>query len=185
MLTQLRRPGEERAPGGLVDLLMTCHARIRRFSALAVELARADVHPAELAAAARSVHRYFTIGLPLHVADEDDSLLPRLLAAGPPPELHAAVLAMAAEHKTIVGLIDEVVPRWSEVAEAPKSRAAHRDALAALGGALLTALEEHLRGEESIVFPALLTLDQDAIAAIRLEMSRRRATTPVTSGGAR
>ena len=62
----------------LVSLLLECHHRIRGFSALGVELGtRADLPAADVVQGCERVERYFGEALPLHVADEEESLLPR------------------------------------------------------------------------------------------------------------
>ncbi|MBN8616763.1 MAG: hemerythrin domain-containing protein, partial [Deltaproteobacteria bacterium] len=92
---------------GIVPLLADCHAKIRFFSRLAVALGQQSAaDEADVAARCGEVRRYFREALPLHVADEEESIRPRL--AG-----HADALAqMHAEHD------------------------AHREALAALDAAL-------------------------------------------------
>jgi len=61
MLTPIRIGGERREPQDVVDHLLACHERIRRFGALALRLPAAGGTPAgELAEAASSVARYFT-----------------------------------------------------------------------------------------------------------------------------
>src|SRR5690606_33889983 len=78
MLTSLStRP--KTAAQDLVDLLDECHQRIRRFLALAGEAAAHRGAPSsETAQACADVERYFKEALPLHVADEEESITPRL-----------------------------------------------------------------------------------------------------------
>ena len=67
-----------------VDLLLSCHYRIRHFTALAARLAEATAAPPDqIEQTAASVARYFRIALPLHKADEDGSIYPRLCQAAP------------------------------------------------------------------------------------------------------
>src|SRR5690606_15926791 len=66
-------------PRDLVDLLGECHARIRRFVELAHEAAiRMDAPVEQVIQACADVERYFVEALPLHVADEEESIAPRL-----------------------------------------------------------------------------------------------------------
>src|SRR5512135_3248017 len=95
-----------------VDMLLACHSRIRNFTAIAHRLAEAKgAAAAEIANAAEAVHRYYTVALPLHEADENETVYPRLraamTAAGAPPE---AVEAMVEQHGPIDALVAELVP---------------------------------------------------------------------------
>lgn len=63
----------------LVALLMDCHARIRHFAKLAHRIGvDLEATPANRSEACLAVERYFTEALPLHVQDEEESILPRL-----------------------------------------------------------------------------------------------------------
>ena len=78
-----------------MDLLLGCHARIRHFTAVAVKLAHALAATSdEIRQAAEVVHRYYSVSLPLHEADEDQTLRPRLDAVAD-QQVHHALLAMA------------------------------------------------------------------------------------------
>ena len=90
----------------LVEVLMACHARIRRFTALAITLAApatASRPAAEIADGADAVRRYLAVALPLHIADEDASITPRLLAHD--PALGPALDRMHAEHEAHAPLL--------------------------------------------------------------------------------
>src|SRR5690349_17228873 len=77
------------------DALRACHERIRRFLAMAARLASDEIaRDDDVWATAGGVARYFDDALPLHEADEDDSIAPRL---GDLPE----VAAMRAEHEAM------------------------------------------------------------------------------------
>src|SRR5262245_25640445 len=66
-----------RKESDVVDRLLECHERIRNFCALACRLAEGPPSEQAREAAAQLV-RYFTVALPLHVADEEESIRPRL-----------------------------------------------------------------------------------------------------------
>src|SRR5690349_2192994 len=86
-------------PAGLLlrDLL-TCHGHIRSFSTVAVRLAGAPAeHVRQIEEAARRLVDYFGRALPLHVADEDQSLLPRLLRVQTETHVRDAIERMTAE----------------------------------------------------------------------------------------
>src|SRR5688500_12595995 len=77
--------------------LAQCHDKIRTFVALAGRLAASPGAPAdEVRDAARRIVKYFTEALPFHVADEDETIAPRL--AGASPEVDAALATLAADH---------------------------------------------------------------------------------------
>ncbi len=152
--------------GDAVDRLLACHARIRRFTALAARLVE-PAPAAEVAEAAAAVHRYFTVALPLHVADEEHSLAPRLPSL---PEL----AAMTAEHRAIESLLADLAGHWSEVAAAPARAAALARPLADGASALARHFDAHLPPEESAIFPAVRRLPPAAQRAIVDEMLARR-----------
>jgi hypothetical protein len=61
--------------GDVVDLLLACHERIRFFIDLAIRIAdTTDASNEEIREAAARVVRYFSESLPLHVADEEESI---------------------------------------------------------------------------------------------------------------
>lgn len=154
-----------------IDLLLSCHQRIRHFTALAARLSQTAAPLEQVADAARAVHHYYCQALPLHEADENESVYPRLRAAAPPAELAEANQAMVDQHVTIDRLIEDLLPRWRAVAERPEEA----PATATLVARLQAAWDEHLDLEERLVFPALRTwLDPEARAAIRREMAARR-----------
>jgi hypothetical protein len=79
--------GAPRPAAGAVELLLECHERIRHFARLALKLAGTrDLPPAEVAEAAAAVRRYFAEALPLHAADEEESMMPRLRGRDPAVE---------------------------------------------------------------------------------------------------
>src|SRR5277367_1784317 len=94
---------------GAVDLLTSCHQRIRHFTAVAVKLAHAQGAPAqEIAQAAAAVHRYYTVSLPLHEADEEQTLRPRLDSIAD-ERLRHALLAMSDQHLAIDDLLERLL----------------------------------------------------------------------------
>jgi len=160
-------------PDGVVVRLSECHTRIRRFSALAARLADAGpASDAEIAEAARAVISYFDLALPLHAADEDESIAPRL---GP---AQASVLAeMAAQHQRIEWLLDELIPRWRRLATTPADRDADRSQLSDGAARLDAIFDAHLALEEAHVFPAIELLPADVQEQILDEMTARRRPT--------
>lgn len=183
MLHTIRRREENRGPGDVVDALLDCHRRIRHFTALAVALPDATaVPPAEIASAAAGVVRYFSEALPLHSADEDMSIAPRMLAvdqpsSGPPEPLRAALATMTRQHGEIELTLGSALPRWSAVAADPACLSTHAAALRGLAARLSSQWDEHLGLEEATIFPAIRALlPPDEQEVIRREMRARRGS---------
>src|SRR5690606_25886197 len=101
VLIQPRRSGGLRTSSdqSLLELLTACHERIRRFTAMAVALTEPSAQsrpPSEVTDAADGVRRYLAVALPLHAADEELSITPRLRARA--PSLAPALDRMCQEH---------------------------------------------------------------------------------------
>ena len=167
----IRAPGLSARPPDdtVVAALLACHERIHRFTALAARLGTPDGTAAERAAAAAGVVRYFTVALPLHAADEDASLAPRL--AGRDPAVDAALAQMTAEHVAHAAPLARVVDAARTIVAAP---ATVPPDLAAAAAALATLFAAHLALEERAIFPAIAALPADVEATIRAEMLARR-----------
>ena len=79
MLNQISPAKPQNKSEDAVDLLTGCHDRIRHFTGVAVKLAHAQGEsPEQIVQAAAGVHRYYAISLPLHEADEEQTVRPRL-----------------------------------------------------------------------------------------------------------
>ena len=157
------------------DLLLECHDRIRHAMRQAFALADAAADAAGVAATAAAVHRYFSVALPLHAADEDVSVGPRLSAAGLSEPLASAVVVMTAQHQAIDGVLERLLPLWRRIAEEPRFLDECRDALRRDTTALDALWDEHLDLEERVVFPLISTsLPRDVLADIAGEMRARR-----------
>lgn len=171
MLTRL---GKSAAPGDAVDLLLECHGRIRTFLEISHRIAaERAAPPAEIAAAAARVHRYFTQALPLHAQDEEQSILPRL--RGREPAVDRELDTMVREHAEHEDPLAALVSACADLARDPGLHAALAPALGDATGALERHFVDHLAREETVVFPAIRRLlDRDADAAIVAEIRRRR-----------
>jgi iron-sulfur cluster repair protein YtfE (RIC family) len=164
--------------GDLVDLLLDCHRRIRRFATLALTLGD-DRHadPTDVQQTARSVLRYFTVGLPLHVRDEDDAILPRL--RGRDRTIDRALATMTREHREHQAGLARVVAACAAIADHPQGQRAARSELSGSASALQAAFTAHLETEETIVFPGIRRLLEPAQqAAILAEFRDRRLPRP-------
>lgn len=152
------------------DMLADCHARIRRFCALAKRLSQGG--PAEqLADAAVQLRRYFGVALPLHIRDEDESLRPRLERLGD-SLLSDALDAMTHEHVAADVALAELLEQWDAIAREPSEArclVTHEPAVW-----LNRHLLAHLHDEEARIFPALDRLPPAQWSAIVQEMKARR-----------
>jgi hemerythrin-like domain-containing protein len=173
MLVQLNaatRPGED-----AVALLLDCHERIRRFSAMALKLAEARNVEAELIRdAAARVHRYFAVALPLHVEDEEQSIRARLDSVAS-EALRATLQTMSADHVRIDSLLEELLPIWDELQRDPMCLLQHRERLAKGTHTFEELMSAHLEMEETLLFPSLRqVLSSEALEDVRREMQSRR-----------
>lgn len=159
------------------DLLLACHGRIRGFMATARAIAtRDDAEDDAVRASARAVLRYFRVALPLHSADEDDTIAPRMKGRG--VTVDAALATVASDHRTMESSLATMCALLDAIERDPSSRAANRDALAAIVGELDAFWERHLGLEEAVLVPALRELAGTEIDSIRTEMRSRRSSDP-------
>jgi hemerythrin-like domain-containing protein len=158
-----------------VDLLIGCHQRIRHFTGVAAKLAHAQgAGPDEVVQAAASVHRYYSVSLPLHEADEEDTLRPRLSRLGEEKVEHA-LLAMHDQHQAIDDLIERLLPVLVMVRNNPDMLHAAGSELCSITRALEEMFAAHLQMEEEIIFPAIRSsLPEGEQAEMLREMQERR-----------
>jgi hemerythrin-like domain-containing protein len=158
-----------------VDLLIGCHQRIRHFTDVAGKLAHAQgVSPEEASRTAAGVHRYFSVSLPLHEADEDRTLQPRLSAVAD-EKVRRALLAMGDQHQTIDELIERLLPLLVMVRNNPETLHVVGGEMCATTNALDEIFRAHLQMEEEVIFPAIRTvLPASARQEMLLEMQERR-----------
>lgn len=171
MLTQLSAR-RDNGPQDLVDLLGECHQRIRRFVDLARQAAsREDAPPGQVAQACADVERYFVEALPLHVADEEESIEPRL--RGVSPSVDHALDAMARQHQEHASNLEALLRATAKVRCEPHDECA-RGELATVAIALEIEFEEHLTLEENTIFPAIRELPPKTQESIIVELRQRR-----------
>lgn len=169
--------GRRKQAVDLPDLVLDCHERIRHFSTLAVRLARERASDDERRGVASSIARYFEQALPLHVRDEEESILPRL--HGRDAEVDAALASMRDEHADHEAWRAELVARTREISIDAATYESHVERLRALAPDFQDALLAHLEPEERIIVPALtrlLTVEERR--AILGEMRARRSARP-------
>lgn len=172
MIVNLGRRG---ATEQVVDLLLECHHRIRRFLAMARALAAApdDTPAAEVSDTAAQVRRYFVSALPLHIADEEVDLAP--LLAGRDADVDHALATMHDDHADHAAMIARLIELTGAIAEDAGARRARAAELAAVAGALEVQLAIHLALEERVLFPAVRALSGAEQDGLRAAIRERRA----------
>jgi iron-sulfur cluster repair protein YtfE (RIC family) len=164
-----------KAEEGAVDLLVGCHQRIRHFTSVATKLAHAQAatHD-EIRSAAEAVYRYYSVSLPLHEADEEDSLRPRLDMAADERVQHA-LAAMHDQHMAIDDLLERLLPLLRMAGNNPATLADAGGEMCSITSALTEMFRAHLQLEEEVIFPAIdRCLTEDARAELVTEMRNRR-----------
>lgn len=181
-LLQIRLPGEprpEESSGHPADALLACHVRIREFTELSARLAAAGGDPDSVSRTAGRVARYFAEALPLHEADEDLSIAPRLRLAGASEELLQALDVVARQHPDIDRVVARMLTLWRALEADPAQLPTLAESLARSTARLSELWGPHLALEETTILPALRALAPEDVAAIRAEMrERRRASSP-------
>ncbi len=157
----------------LVDILLACHDRIRRFSDAAVRLAAPDLAEAEIREAAARIRYYFRASFPFHLDDEEDTLLPRL--QGLSAEIDAALEAMEREHEEHRPLLAHVLAMCDTLVEEPSRHGALAAGLLCDATALRESFARHLAHEESAILPVIRTrLAPEVQAELTYEARARR-----------
>lgn len=158
-----------------VDLLVGCHDRIRNFTLIVNKLAHAEgSSPQEISTASQSAYRYFSISLPLHEADEEESLRPRLSQLGD-AKVSAALDAMTHQHHAIDDLIERLLPLLTLLSSNPSKLPELHAELCSIAKGLTEMFQGHLDLEENVLFPAILSrLSEQQQLALLHEMKGRR-----------
>lgn len=160
-------------PRDLGSLLLECHERIRNFVALARAIARHDgVTTAQVVDGCERVTRYFSQALPLHVADEEQSIEPRLRQLE--PELDAALETMCQQHSAHESVLQSFLTALADLRASPDDRE-RRTHLGDIAAKLERDFAEHLALEEALIIPAIpRLLSESAEQAILSELRARR-----------
>jgi hypothetical protein len=171
-MLSIGRHDESEEPGALI---LACHERIRGFVAAAGRLAATTpAAAADVATTAAAIARYFRVALPLHEADEDVTIAPRLAGAG--PAVIATLATVAREHAELAAPIAALIGIVDQLAAAPADRVRVGPALTLAVSTLAEIFARHLAREEAVLVPALAALPREVRAAIRGEMRARRAS---------
>lgn len=161
-----------------LGLFMECHERIRRFCRLAVRIASEPAPEKDVQDAAFAVHRYFHKALPLHIEDEDLSLLPELEQVGD-VALKSALERMSGEHEPLDQRIEALIPLWRVLIERPSELVVMGPELLVQADVLEREMLAHLEHEETVIFPAARNLlGEKALFRIANDMRDRRRPGP-------
>ena len=176
MITDIKLANPPVVAPDAVAMLLACHQRIRNFTAIAARIADAKgAAPAEVANAAEAVHRYYFIALPLHEADENESVYPRLRRNLTDPQERESLQSMVDQHGPIDEVVARLIPLWAKLKSAPEQLSALAPELRSNATRLQELWREHLALEEEIVFPLIRTrLTPDDLKSIHMEMQQRR-----------
>jgi hemerythrin-like domain-containing protein len=163
-----------------IGMLGDCHRRMERFLAVIQTLASrhqgAALNEQEQNSLAASL-RYFREAAPKHTADEEESLFPRMRAAGPAAvrALFDRIDALETDHRTAVKLhaeVDTLGQSWLNRGQLSPREASQLEALA---GRLAILYQRHIALEDTEVFPtAAEILSPSDRQAIGSEMAARR-----------
>lgn len=157
------------------EMLRECHDRIRQHMRGAIALGTVAAGDPAIAPTAAALHRYFSVALPLHSQDEDESVGPRLAATGLPRVIARAVADMTAQHADIDAVLARLVPAWLRLSRDPSALDQCREALVRDTLQLDALWAVHLDLEERVIFPLIpVRLDAGTRAAIAVEMRQRR-----------
>jgi len=160
----------------VLQLLLASQEHIRSFTALAIQLGHAQgASPLELSGTAARVVSYFTQRLPQHFEAEDTALLPRLFTTTIPAEMMEHLWALKLQHEAIEKTLDELVPLWLMLRDAPERYPELVERLARGGRQLLLLMEVHILLEEQYLFPLVRAcLSQEALEELAAEVLRGR-----------
>lgn len=159
------------------ELLLGCHARIRHYIQLGRTLAGAQgVSEAEVADAAAAIFRYFSLALPMHESDENETLYPRICAVQPTGGLVLeAAETMVEQHRAINELTAELLALCATLDRSPNRLAQLAPTLDHVTRAMEQVFGAHLHMEETVIFPALADLfPPEVITEMLNEMNDRR-----------
>lgn len=166
--------GSRPPPSDVVDLLLECHERIRRFTSLCVRLAQPEPVPEEeVRKAGHFAARYFSEALPLHTSDEDALVMPRL--KGFSDDIDAALQLMSQDHLEHVPVLEATVALCRELEANPGRRLELAPDLGAVTGELADNFDRHLTMEENIIFPAIRSfLPQSVLVGLMADVRAKR-----------
>ena len=158
----------------LLGMLKDCHRRIEHFLGIlciVAERAHSRSLTGEEATAVEAALSYFRTGGQRHTADEEESLFPRLLAAGGFAELGR----LEQDHAEASKLHEEVEALYRSWILAGSLNESNVRRLLFVASRLRELYQAHIQIEDNVLFPrAAQILDQNAIATIGQEFRARR-----------
>lgn len=156
----------------VVEELLLAHVELRQLISLAASLANRSA-TSSATDAARHICEFLDADYRLHVADEEESLRPRLL--GRHAVVDDALAVMRRDHFRIGATLARLQGLCFLIARDPTTLHTHRFALDQAVGELSRHIERHHAHEESIVFPAVRRLlEAGQVRDVLQEMVRRR-----------
>jgi len=165
--------GSETNPSDIVGLLTACHERIRFFIDLAVRLAdTTDTPDVDIRDVATRIVRYFSESFPLHVADEEETIIPRL--SGRVPVLDSALQAMERDHAEHKPRLESLIGICRALKASPEQLPTLRKPLHDVAAGLGEDFNAHLCEEEKIVLPAISSLLSGEEREVMLGEFRKR-----------
>jgi hemerythrin-like domain-containing protein len=169
-----------------LGLLTDCHRRVEKFLRVIVvvaETAQGDPLTEEHRAGLETALRYFRSAAPLHTADEEVSLFPRMRACND-PEVAAAlerIDGLEADHKNADmahKVVDDLAQWWLNEGTLPGDAVAE---LISNARGLRDMYQHHIALEDEVIFPlAGRALDARTLAQVGREMAERRGLDPDT-----
>ncbi len=161
-----------------LGMLKDCHRRIERFLQIlcvVVERAHGRAMTQEESAAVQAALSYFHLGGKRHKADEEESLFPRLRAAGADPAELERVGVLENDHRTAERLHVEIDRLYTAWLQAGRLSVDDEAVLRSTAERLRGIYAQHIEIEEKIVFPhAAERLNKEALAEIGDEFRARR-----------
>lgn len=165
----------------LRDQLLEEHARILDGCVRAGRLAGTSSPRAIRAAAAQLIVDFATL-LPLHLADDEMSMMPRMERFGDRRLLEALTL-MIQHHLHQEWMLAPLLEGWRAIVDDPSPSRCR--ALAPAVAMLETQVRRHLEHEEQFIYTALERLSAEEQERILAEMRRRRRQAAERSAPAR
>jgi hemerythrin-like domain-containing protein len=163
-----------------LGMLSDCHRRVERFLQALIDITnrvKGESLNTEQKAAFANGLRYFQEAAPKHTADEEESLFPRLRAAGRPDteQLMERIDALESDHGSAAPAHQEVDRLGRKWLQDGRLAAADAAELSAKLGSLAELYRQHIHMEDHEVFPAASKiLTDDDRKAIGEEMAARR-----------
>lgn len=157
-----------------IGVLTSCHRRIEHFIGILETLVASDVPiplDMERRKALESSLNYFRNSAPKHVADEDESLFPRLKKAG----VSARLKLLATQHEEITKLHTDLESLGLQWLSLPRLSPPTWEKLKDTVDGMSSIYSEHIQIEEHEIFPkAAEFLSKEELAIVGDEMSARR-----------